>query len=56
MFGFTRILDSESDAKAASKKDQSHLWETVVTVVVMVSLFALAIGIRVWIFAPRFFH
>jgi hypothetical protein len=54
MFGFTRLL--ESDAKVASKKGRSELLDSVLAIAALIGLLALGVGIRVWIFAPRFFH
>jgi len=56
MFGFTRIVEKEAVVRPQSERRTSELVQTAIAIAVMVALLAVAIGIKVWIFVPRFVH
>jgi len=56
MFGFTRIVDRDAVVRPQNGRKASELAQAAVAIAVMVALLAVAIGIKVWIFVPRFVH
>jgi len=56
MFGFTRIVESDTAVRQERQRKTSELVQTVVAIVVMVALLGVAVAIKVWIFVPRFVH
>jgi len=56
MFGFTRIVESDSAVREERRRRASERVHAAIAIAVMVALLAVAIGIKLWIFMPRFAH
>ena len=56
MFGFTRIVQGDSAVRPQSSRRTAEWVQTVIAIVVMVALLGVAVGIKLWAYAPGLFR